>query len=115
MMNRIRVATQKEAEEFSKKYDGRGGTLLALDVPEGTMYAVVRTAVEVDPVVYPENATIRMKAMFQRDIETVLAAQGTPCYFFNVHASNESMLETAKHFGAVQQSTEPELRFVKAL
>lgn len=114
-LNRIRVATPEEAEKFQKEYDGRGGTLLALDIAEGTMYAVVRTAIEVDPVIYPDKTPLRMKIMFQRDIETVLSAQGVQAYFFNVHASNEAMLETVQHIGAVQQSKEPELRFTKVL
>jgi hypothetical protein len=115
MINRIRVAKPEEAEEFGKKYDSRGGTLLALDIPEGTMYAVVRTAVEVDPIIYPEKTPTRMKVMFIRDIETVLAAQGVPQYFFNVHCSNEDMLQFVKHYGATQQSTEPEFRFIRTL
>ena len=115
MINRIRVATQEEAKTFAETHDGRGGTLLALDVPEGTMYAVVRTVVEVDPVVYPENASTRMKAMFHRDIETVLAAQGVTQYYFNTHVTNTEFQEFSKHWGAQQISKEPELRFIRNL
>src|SRR5271156_499102 len=115
MIKRIRVATPEEVEVIMSTKDGRGGSVLALDAPEGTLSAVVRTLIEVDPVLYPDCASIRTKTVFQRDIETVLAAQGVLQYFFNIHASNESMLSVAKTFGAVQISTEPELRFMKVL
>lgn len=115
MINRIRLATPEEVETIKATADCAGAQVLALDTPEGTPLAVVRTAIEVDPVIYPEKLSNRMKAMFQRDIETVLAAQGAFKYYFNVHASNQPMLDAVKSWGAVQQSTEPEIRFVKVL
>lgn len=115
MINRIRVATPEEVATIEKNSDCKGCMVLALDTPEGTPLAVIRTAVEVDPVIYPEKLSNRMKAMFQRDVETVLAAQGVQSYYFNVHASNERMLEAVKTYGAVEQSTEPEIRFKKVL
>jgi hypothetical protein len=116
VINRIRVATPEEVKSIAEFSDCQvGASVLALDTPEGTAFAVVRTVVEVDPVIYPEKLSSRMKAVFQRDIETVLAAQGILKYYFNVHVSNEQMLEVLKNFGAVQQSTEPELRFFKVL
>lgn len=115
MINRIRVATPEEVATVEAVSDCKGCMVLALDTPEGTPLAVIRTAVEVDPVIYPEKLSNRMKAMFQRDVETVLAAQGVTKYYFNVHATNEKMLEAVKTYGAVPQSTEPEIRFVKVL
>ena len=115
MINRIRVATPEEVAAVAEKSDCQGCTVLALSTNEGTPLAVIRTAVEVDPIFYPEGLPDRMKAMFIRDVETVLAAQGVTKYYFNVQASNEKMLNYAKHYGAVQQSTEPELRFVRTL
>jgi hypothetical protein len=115
MINRIRVATSEEVATIAKVSDCEGCVVLALDTPEGTPLAVIRTAVEVDPVIYPEKLSARWKAMFQRDVETVLAAQGVKKYYFNVHTSNEAMLKVVDTFGAVQQSTEPEFRFVKVL
>lgn len=116
MINRIRVATKEEVEAIEKVSDcNYAFVVLALDTAEGTPLAVVRTVTEVDPVFYPEKLSARMKAMFQRDIETVLAAQGVTRYYFNVHAANESMLSNVKTFGAVALSSEPEIRFVKVL
>lgn len=114
-MNRIRIATAEEVKSIESKSDSQGCTVLALDTQEGTPLAVIRTVVEVDPVIYPEKLTDRMKAMFQRDIETVLAAQGVLKYYFNVHVSNDKMLKVAGTLGATQQSSEPEFRFFKVL
>lgn len=111
-MNRIRIATEEEVESIKKGSDlDETCIVLALSTQQGAPIAVVRTAIEVDPVVYPEGLPTRMKAMFQRDIETVLVAKGIKKYYFNVHVSNETMLEIAKTLGAEQMSTEPEYRF----
>jgi hypothetical protein len=116
MINRIRVATPEEVKSIEATADCQVGcTVLALDTPEGVSFAVVRTCVEVDPVIYPEKLSNRMKAMFQRDVETVLAAQGVPKYYFNVHADNKAMIDSVQSWGAVPQSTEPEIRFMKVL
>jgi hypothetical protein len=115
-VNRIRLATAEEVESIKAVGDTEGAMVLALTTEHGVPLAVVRTVVEVDPVVYPPDLHNRLKLMFQRDIETVLAAKGVAKYYFNVHASNTNMLEVGiKNLGAVQVSTEPEFRFVKAL
>jgi hypothetical protein len=111
-MNRIRPATLEEIEAIRTKSDLDDSCfVLALNTQQGVPTAVVRTAVEVDPVHYPEGLHDRMKAMFQRDIETVLVAKGVAKYYFNVHVSNQAMLDVAKTLGAEQISTEPEYRF----
>jgi hypothetical protein len=118
MINRIRVATLEEVKSIESVSDCQVGcTVLALDTPSGVMKAVIRNAVEIDPVIYPEpdNLSMRMRAMFWRDLETVLAAQGASKYYFNVHVTNKAMCDTVKTWGAVQQSTEPEFRFMKVL
>lgn len=115
MLSRIRPATEEEIKVIMETKDGRGGSVLALDSPQGPLFAVIRTAVEVDPVLYPEDLPFKMKLLFQRDIETVLATQGVQQYFCNVHVSNEKMLSVLKTFGAIQASTEPEYRFMKVL
>lgn len=115
MVNRIRIATPEEVETIQAVSDIQGTTVLALSTPEGTPLAVVRTVVEVDPMFFPEKLSDRMKAMFIRDVETVLTAQGVHKYYFNVHASNEKMLTYSTHYGAVALSTEPEIRFSKVL
>lgn len=115
MIPRIRVATPEETKTIMETKDGRGGYVLALDSAEGPLFAVIRTAVEVDPVLYPEKIPFKTKLLFQRDIETVLAAQGVQQYFCNVHVTNEKMISVLNTFGATQASTEPEYRFMKVL
>jgi hypothetical protein len=118
MINRIRVATKEEIAAIADVSDlGPTCTVLALDTPEGAMKAVIRTAIEIDPVIYPEpdKLSMRMRAMFWRDLETVLAAQGATKYYFNVHVTNKAMCDTVKTWGAFQLSTEPEFRFSKVL
>ena len=115
MIPRIRLATPEESKTLEDRGDIQGCTVLALDTPEGVALAVVRTALEVDPMVFPEGMSNRLKTVFIRDVETVLAAQGARQYYFNVHATNEPMLNFSKHYGAVPTSTEPEIRFKKAL
>jgi len=115
-MNRIRLAKPEEVEVIKAVSDLDSTCIvLALDTAQGAPLAVVRTAIEVDPVIYPPELHDRMKAIFQRDIETVLAAKGVAKYYFNVHVDNAAMLEVAKTLGAVQVSTAPEFRFEKVL
>ncbi len=117
MINRIRIATPEEVAEVIQSGDSREGTVLALDTPEGAMKAVIRTAIEIDPVIYPQpdKLSMRMRAVFWRDLETVLAAQGAKNYYFNVHVSNQAMNDTVKTWGAFRLSSEPEYRYIKAL
>lgn len=115
MMNRVRKATEEEIEKIKSFSDLSGCSILALDTPQGPILGVLRTAIEVDPVIYPEALPDRWKLIFQRDVETVLAAQGVPKYYFNLHASNEEWNKEVKKWGAIPQSTEPEIRYVKVL
>lgn len=111
-MNRIRVATVEEIESIAKVSDvDETSMVLALNTQQGVPLAVVRTVIEVDPVIYPEGLHDRMKAMFQRDIETVLAAKGITKYYFNVSTENEPMLKVAETLGAFRVSKGPEFRF----
>jgi hypothetical protein len=111
-MNRIRLANLEEIESLKQHTDlDESCMVLALTTQQGSPTAVVRTVVEVDPVVYPEGLHDRMKAMFQRDIETVLAAKGVKEYYFNVSVDNEDMLKVTETLGAFQISKTPELRF----
>jgi hypothetical protein len=110
-MNRIRIATEEEIKSIAPQSDlDETCLVLALDSQVGPAFAVVRQATEVDPVIYPDKFADRMKAIFQRDIETVLTVRGAKTYYFNVHADNEPWLKVAETFGAVRVSTAPEYR-----
>jgi hypothetical protein len=111
-MNRIRLATPEEIETIKTTSDlDVTSIVLALNTQQGVPMAVIRTVVEVDPVIYPPELADRMKAIFQRDIETVLVAKGVSKYYFNVHTDNEPMLRVAETLGAERTSTAPEYRF----
>lgn len=89
--------------------------VVALDTQVGTPLAVIRLAVEVDPVFFPENFPDRLKAVFMRDIETHLAAKGVAKYYFQIAADDTNWQSVVVHDGGIQQSHGPELRFGKPL
>ena len=115
-MKRLRLATEAEVEIMRA-----GGDLdptcqvVALTTQSGSPLAVIRLAIEIDPVAFPTDFPDRLKALFIRDIETHLAAKGVTSYYFNVTASDEAWQKTVLNWGAEQVSREPEIRFKKAL
>jgi hypothetical protein len=115
-MNRIRLATPEEIEPLKANSDlDPTCTVLALESDAGTAFAVIRHAVEVDPVHFPKGYPDRMKAVFVRDIETCLTAWGIPSYYFNVLASDEDWMKAVVKWGAEQISVAPEQRFKRTL
>ena len=115
-MKRIRLATEEEVKRIADTSDLDATCMvLALDTQAGTPLAVVRTAIEVDPCYYPPDFNAKMIAIFTRDVETVLAAKGVPKYYFNVKDTDAHWKEIVKTWGAVEVSTEPEIRFKKVL
>jgi len=115
-VDRLRLATPEEVEGIKLRSDLQDGCqIVALNTQAGTPLAVIRLAVEVDPVIFPEGFPDRLKAVFLRDIETHLAAKGTMNYYFNVAASDEAWQAVIKTWGAEQVSPGPEIRFKKAL
>ena len=115
-MKRLRIATAAELESIREKSDlGQGCIVLALDTAQGVGLAVVRTAVEVDPVYFPDSWNTKLKTFFVRDIETFLSAKGVDAYYFNVNAQAEEWIEHVKHWGAECVSPSPELRFKQTL
>lgn len=116
-MERLRLATQEEIEALKDKLGDIDGTTqpLALTTQAGNPVAIIRAAVEMDPVLFPEDFPDRLKAVFVRDIETHLAAKGVPYYFFNVAADDEKWQSVIKNWGAEAVSPVPEIRFKKVL
>lgn len=108
-MDQIKLATPEEIEVIAAESDlGPGCTVLSF----GADKAVVRTAVEVDPVYCPSP---KRKAWFLSHIETWLRLNGVPQYYFNITASETEWRETVKTWGAQEVSREPEFRYRKAL
>lgn len=116
MINRLRAATSEEIEKFKETSDIDPSCLVvALDMKNATAYAVIRTAIEVDPVLFPPEWNTKMKAIFVRDIETHLTAKGAISYYFQVLCSDEEWQENIKHWGCEQLSVAPEFRFKRKL
>jgi len=116
-MDLIRAATPAEVESIKDKADIQPTSfVVALDSPQGTILAVVRRPVEVDPVLFPEGLNDRMKYIFVRDIANGLKWQGETSFYFNTAADgNESWHKVIKSFGAEQVSPGPEIRWKKVL
>lgn len=115
-MKRLREATQEEIDKIRGTSDlDAGSIVLALDTAQGVGLAVVRTAIEVDPVYFPDTWNTKLKTFFVRDIETFLSAKGVNAYYFNVSADAEEWIEHVKHWGAEQVSPGKELRFKQIL
>ena len=115
-MKRIRPATIEEIESIKDRSDlDVGCNVLALETTLGTGLAVRRICNEIDPMISPDAWTLRQRIFFIRDLETVLAAQGVPYYYFNVGADEQPWIDTIKEWGAEQVSKKPELRFKKIL
>jgi len=81
----------------------------------GENLAVIRTAVEIDPVIMAPKASTREKALFIWGLENHLRLTGVKAYYFNIHTEDQEWIDVVKAWGAVQQSTGPELRFKKSL
>lgn len=118
MLQRVRDAKPEEIESIKDSSDlSEGSMVLALDTPKGTAFAVIRPVIELDPVHFPEGLENRWKAIFVRDVETVLSSKGLKSYYFNVANSDEMApwREVVQKWGARPTSREPEVRFRKDL
>ena len=115
-MNRVRLATQEEVEKIKPVSDlDEHCVVFSLDAHNGTGVAVRRICQEIDPMVCPDEWNTKLRAMFVRDLETVMAAQGVKCYYFNVAAADEQWQSVVKNWGAEQVSIAPVLRFKRTL
>lgn len=115
-MNRIRLATPEEVEKIKDQSDlDSGCSVMALDTHKGTGLAVRRICNEIDPMVAGSDWDTRLRALFVRDLETVMAAQGVQHYYFNVDVADEAWIGVVKNWGAEQVSPVPMLRFKRTL
>lgn len=115
-MNRLRIATKEEIEKVKACADlDQGCTVLALDTERGTGLAVRRICNEIDPMVLPDEWNTKLRALFTRDLETMMAAQGTLHYYFNVAATDEDWMKVVENWGAEQVSPAPMIRFKRTL
>ena len=77
--------------------------------------AVLRLAPELDPVFFADSSDTRRRAMFVRDLETVLWAQGLPAYYFTAKLSDPEWNFAVQHWGAQPLFPEPHQRYKKLL
>lgn len=112
MISGIRLATPEEVEAIRKDSDLTNATrVLVFDNDR----AVIRMALEVDPVHFAKDTPKHKRALFLWGIENTLRLEGVPEYYFNVRVEDQEFIDTVKGFGAVQVSRGPELRFKKTL
>ena len=115
-MNRIRLATTEEVESIKDKSDlDTGDIVFALDTHKGTGLAVRRVCTEIDPMFPAPDWDTRMRAMFTRDLESVLWAQGGTHYYFNIDAEDKDWQLVAETWGASKVSPVPMIRYKRTL
>jgi len=81
----------------------------------GVDLAVLRLAPEVDPVFFSESSDTRRRALFVRDVETVLWSQGLPAYYFTAEKSDLEWNTAVQHWGAEPLFPVPHQRYKKLL
>lgn len=115
-MQEVRPATPEEVKSIESYSDlDETCAVFALDTPQGTILAVRRLAVEIDPLLYPEGLDNRWKVIFARDIAHILMGGGVTKYYFNAPTDDEKWLNVIEKYGAERVSRAPEHRYKKVL
>ena len=115
-MEGLRLATQEEVETIKKKANlTENSTVVAYPSKEGTDFAVLRTVLEVDPVIFAKPEDTRRNALFVWALENHMRLSGVLEYYFNVLCKDETWIKNVEKWGAEATSTGPELRFKKRL
>lgn len=115
-MNRIRLASVEEVESIKDQSDlDTGDVVFALDTQKGIGLAVRRLCTEIDPMIPAPNWDTKLRAMFTRDLETVLWGQGGTHYYFNVDAEDKDWQHVVKTWGATLVSPKPVLRYKRVI
>ena|SRR5258708_3360025 len=115
-MNRIRLASSEEVDSIKGQGDlDDGCVVFALDTQKGIGFAVRRICTEIDPMIPGAEWDTKLRAMFTRDLETILFAQGGKTYYFDVDAEDEAWQHVVKTWGAERVSVKPVIRFKRTL
>jgi hypothetical protein len=112
-MDIIRFATPEEFEPIIPVSDITGAT--SVITFGGKDFAVIRNCFEADPVIFAPDTTDKRKLLFLMNLETALRLQGLKEFYFNIPADDQTYLDVMKHWGAIERSTSPEIRFKKVL
>ncbi len=115
-MNRIRLASVEEVESIKDKSDlDTGDVVFALDTQKGVGLAVRRVCTEIDPMFPGAEWDTRLRAMFTRDLETVIFSQGGTHYYFNVDAEDKDWQHVVETWGATKVSPQPMIRYKRTI
>lgn len=112
-MDTVRFATPEEFEPIIPVSDITNASSVVTF--GGKDFGVFRNCMEVDPVIFAPDTGNQRKLLFLMNLETALRLQGFKEFYFNIPADDAVYLEVMKHWGAVQQSTTPVIRFKKVL
>jgi len=112
-METIRFATQEEFAPIVPVSDiTEGSSVVTFG---GKDFAVFRNCFELDPVIFDAETTDKRKALFLMNLETALRLQGIKEIYFDIPADDERYIAVMKHWGAVEKSIVPKIRFKKVL
>jgi len=123
-MFRVRPATTEEAKNILEREFAAGhglelterAILVVFENAKGEAqdYAVLRTALEIEPVGFaPESSTSR-RFNFIQNLETFARLSGIPEYYFSIVPDDVEWQKTVEKFGA-ERISNPVLRYRKNL
>ena len=111
-MEPIRVATKEEVKRVAESADlTPTSSVLAF----GNDIAVVRSCMELDPVMFDPRSNNARKLLFVWGLENILRANGVTEYYFNIDLKDVAWQRVVEKHGAEQQSQTPEIRYKKLL
>ena len=113
----IRPASPEEIESIKKHADlTANSSVLVFENKSGEPdIAVIRYAVEMDPVFFGKDTSNRRKAAFIWGLQNILRNMGIREYYFMCDPANTEWIKTVKEWGAEETTEQPELRFRKNL
>ena len=112
-MDIIRLATEDEAKGIADRADLTKAT--SVITFGGKDFAVYRVTPELDPVIFDSETTTKRMRLFLMNLETALRLQGIQEVYFNIKADDEEWRNLAQHWGALEVSPTPEIRYKKIL
>jgi hypothetical protein len=116
-MRHLRLATNEEIQKIQKGADlVEGCRVLALENRPGDPdLAVLRTVIEMDPVIFSPNSNDRDKYKFIFALEERMMGLGVPQYYFNISAKDTHWQKIIEAWGGERVSATEEFRYVKGL
>jgi hypothetical protein len=70
-------------------------------------FAVMRQALQVDPVLFAPETSNHRKSIFVWGIENALRINGVPAYYFTISAADEAWQKTVEGWGAEKLNPQP--------